>query len=176
MNAPHHSPAEQDLPVLEISPALEHGSPTPFSTNWMPLDELLAHWTRFDPLLTPASDPSLLAAIGHALLALAGEMSALRCYTQAWHQQQGRVPGTQWQEQGRQTMRQLYEAQEQWYHTGHALESLLTTLDPHARERAERLLRMTSTQQQRLYWLTREVGKEVGTWHSQLDQHREADA
>jgi hypothetical protein len=39
------------LPLLEVSPVLEYSSPTPLSTHWMPLHELLVHWTDSDMLL-----------------------------------------------------------------------------------------------------------------------------
>jgi hypothetical protein len=161
--------------LLDVSPMLEMGSPTPLSTYWMPLDELIAHWTQLVPLLTPDPDASLLAAIGHALLALSQETSALRLYTQAWQQQHGQAASRQ--DQGRQAVRHLYEAGDQWCHAGAALDTLLTTeLEPPVGERAGRLMRVACTQQERLWWLAHEVGDDVGTWCSRPGQGREAEA
>src|SRR5712691_8723116 len=80
-----------DPSPLVVSPALEAGSPTPVSTHWIPLHELIAHWTEVNILLLPAPVAPVLAAIGHALLALSGETSALRLSTLAW-QRRKRAP------------------------------------------------------------------------------------
>ncbi len=59
--------------AFEVSPALEERSPMPVSTHWIPLHELITHWTAVDPLLVPAPVAPLLSAIGHALFALSRE-------------------------------------------------------------------------------------------------------
>src|SRR5712692_10734800 len=76
----------------EVSPALEESSTAPLSTHWIPLHELIAHWTAVDPLLLPAPVAPLLTAIGHALFALSRETRALHLYTPAWRKQQWHAP------------------------------------------------------------------------------------
>ncbi len=80
-----------DTAPLAISPVLETGSTAPMSTHWIPLHELITHWTAVDTLLLPAPVAPVLAAIGHALLALSGETSALRLFSRAW-QRRERTP------------------------------------------------------------------------------------
>ena len=71
MNAQKIQTPERDRThLLDVSPALEEGSPAPVSTHWMPLHELITHWTAVDTLLLPAPVAPLLTAIGHALFAL----------------------------------------------------------------------------------------------------------
>src|SRR5216683_1976536 len=82
----------QDRDAFEISPALEESSPTPLSTHWIPLHELIAYWTAVDTLLLPAPVAPLLTAIGHALFALSRETRALRLYTLAWQKQRWHAP------------------------------------------------------------------------------------
>lgn len=160
---PHTSP-------LEVSPALEADSPTPVSTHWIPLHELIVHWTEVDILLLPGPVAPVLAAIGHALLALSNETCALRLYTLAWKKQQwnGNAPARETDDQGHQTVQHLYEAGQQWTQAAVALDNLLPTdLDPPALERARRLSRVARIQQERLCRLAHEVGSDVETWSSQ---------
>lgn len=48
-----HSPGQDSTPSPEVSPVLETCSTRPVSTHWIPLHELIAHWTDVDPLLAP---------------------------------------------------------------------------------------------------------------------------
>jgi hypothetical protein len=160
-----------NTPLLDVSPALETGSPTPLSTHWIPLHELIAHWTRLGPLLTPAPVAPLLSAIGHALFALSRETRALRLYTLAWQKQQWHAPRAVTNSRSHQAVRHLHEAAHHWSRAAFSLDSLLPTdLDPAALERARRLSRIAHIQQERLWALTEEVRAERETWHAQQDK------
>jgi hypothetical protein len=146
------------LGPLEVSPALEEGTSMPLSTHWIPLDELIVHWTETDTLLTPAPVAPVLAAIGHALLALARETRALRLYTQAWDRRRWNAPTAETAGLGILAVRHLHEAAHHWSRAAASLDSLLPIdLDPAALERARRLSRIARTQQVRLWALTEEV-------------------
>src|SRR6266852_4846855 len=150
-----------DTPPLAISPALETGSPARLSTHWIPLHELIVHWTAVDTLLTPAPVAPLLSAIGHALFALSRETRALRLYTLAW-QQQGHAPHVEISGRCNQAVRHLHEAAHHWSRAAFSLDSLLPRdLDPAALARARRLSRIARTQQARLWALTEEVRADV---------------
>lgn len=110
MNAHTIQTPEQHRSRLDVSPVLETGSPTPLSTYWMPLPELITHWTDVDTLLLPAPVAPLLTAIGHALFALLRETRALRLYTLAWQKQQGYAPAAAISGCYAQTVRHLHEA------------------------------------------------------------------
>lgn len=59
------------------------------STYWMPLCEPIDEWATF---AQHAERVPALTAVGHAFFALSHETRALRSYTLACHQQQGRYP------------------------------------------------------------------------------------
>src|SRR5712692_7816604 len=100
--------------LLDVSPALEESSPTPMSTHWIPLHELITHWTEVDPLLVPAPVAPILTAIGHALFALSRETRALRLYTLAWEKPQWHAPPTETSSRSHQAVRHLHEAAHHW--------------------------------------------------------------
>jgi hypothetical protein len=164
----------QKLDLLDVSPALETGSPTPLSTHWIPLHELLAHCMDPETLFLPAPVAPLLSAIGHALFALSRETRALRIHTLAWQQQH--APAVVTHSRFRQTMRHLQEAAHHWSRAAFALDTLLPTdLDPGALARARQLSRIARTQQERLWALIEEVRAEHAGASSQ-DHDREAEA
>jgi hypothetical protein len=168
---------ERDTHVLEVSPALETGSPTPLSTHWIPLHELITLWTDVDPLLVPAPVAPLLTAIGHALFALSRETRALRLYTLAWEKQQWRAPRAEIRSRSHQAVRHLHEAAHHWSRAAFSLDSLLPTdLDPAAFARTRRLSCIARTQQARLWALIDEVGADGETWHAPQEQNREVSA
>ena len=157
--------------ACEVSPALEERSPTPVSTHWIPLHELITHWTAVDPLLLPAPVAPLLSAIGHALFALSRETRALRLYTLAWQKQQWHAPHAVTNSRCQQAMRHLHEAAHHWSRAACSLDSLLPTdLDPAALARARQLSRIARTQQERLWALIAEVGAEREQWRTQQQQ------
>jgi hypothetical protein len=171
MNAQKIHTPEEDTYLLGVSPALETGSPAPVSTHWMPLHELIAHWTVVDTLLLPAPVAPLLTAIGHALFALSRETRALRLYTLAWRKQQGHASHAEISSRSQQAVRHLQEAAHHWSRAAFSLDSLLPTdLDPLALERARRLSRIARTQQERLWALTDEVRGEVEAWRAKQQQ------
>ncbi len=167
--------SEQDTQFLDVSAALETGSPTPLSTHWIPLHELVAHWTDVDPLCVPAPVAPLLTAIGHALFALSRETRALRLYTLAWEKQQGDAPSVVTQSRYQQSVRHLHEAAHHWSRAAFSLDTLLPRdLDPSALVRARQLSRIARTQQARLWALIEEVGADREAW--QVQQDKEASA
>jgi hypothetical protein len=170
MNTPRMAPSDRVIPLLGVSAVLEHGSPTPLSTHWIPLHELLAHWMNQETLWLPAPVAPLLTAIGHALFALSRETRALRLYTLAWErQQQERAPTVV-------VVRHLQEAAHHWSRAAFALDTLLPSdLDPAALARARQLSRIARTQQERLWALIKEVQVEQAGAARQ-DQHKEAEA
>jgi len=166
-----HGTPEQNTPLLDVSPALETGSTAPLSTHWLPLHELITHWTDVDPLLVPAPVAPQLSAIGHALFALSRETRALRLYTLAWQKQQWHAPHAVTRSRYQQAVRHLHEAAHHWSRAACSLDSLLPTdLDPAALARARQLTRVARTQQERLWALTDEVGAEVEAWRAQQEQ------
>jgi hypothetical protein len=164
--------------LLEVSPALEESSPTPLSTHWIPLHELITHWTDVDPLLVPAPVAPLLTAIGHALFALSRETRALRLYTLAWQKQQWHAPHAEVRSRYHQAVQHLYDAAHHWSRAAGALDTLQPKdLDPAALERTLRLSRIARTQQERLWKLTEEVLVDVEAWRAQQQAHdKEASA
>jgi len=162
--------------LLDVSPVLETGSPTRLSTHWIPLHELIAHWSNLNLLLLPAPDAPLLAAIGHALFALSRETRALRLYTLAWQKQQGHAPQAVTNSRSQQMVWHLQQAAHHWSRAAFALDTLRPTrLDPEALARARQLSRIARTQQERLRALSEEVLAEQAGAGSQ-DQGREAEA
>ena len=162
--------SEGTLLFLEVSPVLETGSPTPLSTHWIPLHELITHWTVVDPLLLPAPVAPLLSAIGYALFALSRETRALRLYTLAWQKQQWHAPRAETNSRYQQAVRHLHEAAHHWSRAAFSLDRLLPTdLDPAAFARARQLSRIARTQQERLWALIDEVGADVGAWRAQQE-------
>ena len=154
-----------DTPPLAISPVLETGSTAPVSTHWMPLHELIAHWTAVDTLLLPAPVAPVLAAIGHALLALSGETSALRLSTLAWQRREcaprGAAIGLE------QAAHCLDRAAREWALAAMHLDSLFPTdLEQAALARAQRLSRVARTQQERLRKLITEIRVDSETWRT----------
>ncbi len=124
-----HTPT-QETDAFEISPALEMDPSASLSTHWIPLDELIAHWTDRDLMLSRTPVAALLAAIGHALLALARESRALQRYTLAWQRRED-VPAHETSDRFSQVGHSLHEATHQWHRAAMALESLSRTdLDP----------------------------------------------
>jgi hypothetical protein len=173
METPTRPISGHESEAFEVSPTLETGSPTLLSTHWIPLHELIAHWTRLGPLLTPAPVAPVLAAIGHALLALARETRALRLSTQAWERRRWNAPATETDGLGTLVVRHLHKAAHHWSRAAFSLDSLLPTeLDPAAFARARRLSRIARTQQARLWALTEEVQADVQAWHA--TEHKEA--
>jgi hypothetical protein len=162
--------------LLDVSPVLEMGSPTPLSTSWIPLHELIAHWTDIDTLLLPAPVAPLLTTIGHALFALARETRALRLCTLAWEKQQQDAPQIFIQSRYARAVRHLHEAAHHWSRAAFALDTLLPSdLDPVALARARQLSRIARTQQERLWALTEEVRAEQAAAVCQ-DQREEVEA
>lgn len=143
--------------LLDVSPVLEFGSPTPLSTHWIPLHELLTHWMDVETLMLPAPAAPILTAIGHALFALSHETHALRLSTLTW-QQQERAPDAATRSGYNQTVRHLQEAAHHWSRAAFALDTLRPAdLDQAALARARQLSRIARTQQERLWALTEEV-------------------
>ncbi len=179
METPTRPISLQDSSAFEVSPALEERTLTPLSTHWIPLHELITHWTGIDPLLVPAPVAPLLSAIGHALFALSRETRALRLYTLAWQKQQQRnAPARETTSLGTQAIRHLHDAAHHWSRAAGALDSLLPEdLDPAALTRARRLSRIARTQQARLWALTEEVYSDVRSWHMpRQHEHQEQEA
>jgi len=161
----------RDTHLLEVSPTLETSSTTPLSTYWIPLHELIAHWTEVDPLLVPAPVAPLLTAIGHALFALSRETRSLRLYTLAWEKQQWHAPRVVTSSRYNQAVQHLRKAAHHWSRAAFSLDSLLPKdLDPAALARARQLSRIARTQQERLWALINEVGADVEAWHAQQEQ------
>jgi len=162
---------------LEVSPALEESNIAPLSTHWLPLHELIVHWTAVDTLLLPAPVAPILTAIGHALFALSRETRALRLYTLAWQKQQWHAPSAVTSSRYHQAVRHLHEAAHHWSRAACSLDSLLPTdLDPAAFARARQLSRIARTQQERLWALIEEVGADREAWHAQQDKEQEVGA
>ncbi|HEY6542066.1 MAG TPA: hypothetical protein VIZ18_14075 [Ktedonobacteraceae bacterium] len=176
MNTSHIAPSERALPLLDVSPMLEYGSPTPLSTHWMPLHELLAHWMDSEfLLLQPTPVAPLLVAVGHALFALGRETRALRLHTQAGHSEQDCAPAALIQRSMQQAVRHLQEAAHHWSRAAFALDTLLPSdLDASALARARQLSRIARTQQERLWALTEEVQRGGSRPASGLQQSAEA--
>jgi hypothetical protein len=163
--------------LLDVSPALEYSSPTPLSTHWMPLHELLTHWMDVEAvLLTTAPVAPLLTAIGHALFALSHETRALRLSTLAWQKQQQGAPQAVIQSRSQQTVRHLQEAAHHWSRAAFTLDTLLPCdLDPAALARARQLSRIARTQQERLWALIEEVRADQVGGADSRDQGREGE-
>ena len=161
--------------LLDVSPALEMGSPTPLSTYWIPLHELITHWSNLDLLLLPAPVAPLLTAIGHALFALARETRALRLCTLAWEKQHQDAPQAVIRSRYQQTLRHVQEAAHHWSRAAFALDTLLPgDLDPSALASARQLSRIARTQQERLWALTEEVlAEQAGAGCAQQHQRQE---
>jgi hypothetical protein len=146
---------------LDVSPALEYGSPTPLSTHWIPLHELIAHWIDPETLLEPAPMAPILTAVSHALFALGRETRALWLHTQAWRSEQQCAPAAFIQSRLHQAVRHLQEAAHHWSRAAFVLDTLLPSdLEPAALARARQLSRIARTQQERLWALTEEVQAE----------------
>jgi hypothetical protein len=182
METPTLSGLTVEQVTCDISPVLEYGSPTPLSTHWIPLHELITFWTHPETVQLPEPVAPLLTAIGHALFALGRETRALRCYTLAWqHAQQWHSPAAVTRSRGAQTVRHLHEAAHHWSRAAFVLDSIPPgQLDPEALARAHRLSRIARTQQERLWALIEEVEGESVEWHTGQDhpgqQHEEASA
>ena len=176
METPTLSGLTAERATHEISPVLEYGSPTPLSTHWIPLHELISYWTHPDTVQLPEPVAPLLTAIGHALFALARETRALRLYTLAWQRQQWHSPVAVTSSRGEQAVRHLHEAAHHWSRAAFALDTLQPgQLDPQALARARRLSRIARTQQERLWALLDEVQAEVQTGDAG-QQQKEASA
>ena len=173
MNAQKIDSSDRDTHLLDVSPVLETGSPAPVSTHWIPLHELIAHWTAVDTLLLPAPVAPVLAAIGYALLALSRETRALRLSTLAWQKQQWNAPQSETDGLGTLAVRHLHEAAHNWSRAACSLDSLLPTdLDPLALARARQLSRIARTQQERLWALTDEVLADLEMGRAQQKEER----
>lgn len=150
--------AQTPLPLLNVSPVLEYGNSMPLSTHWIPLHELLVHWTDPETLLLPAPVAPILTAVGHALFALGRETRALRLWTRAGQQEQQGVSALVTRQTRQQVLRHLQEAAHHWSRAAFALDTLLPSdLDASALARARQLSRIARTQQERLWQLTEEV-------------------
>src|SRR6266853_1715559 len=90
------------------------------STYWMPLCEPIYEWASF---AQHAERAPALTAVGHAFFALAHETRALRSFTLAWEQQQGRYPkdADYWYTQAG---RALLDATHHWSRAACALDTL----------------------------------------------------
>ena len=180
MNRQNTLLAHQDAHPFAVSPVLEFGSPTPLSTHWIPLHELLACWMDAETVQLPAPVAPLLTAIGHALFALARETRALRLYTLASEHDQRGAPAAVTRSRAEQTLCHLHEAAHHWSRAAFALDTLQPAqLDPEALSRARRLSRIARTQQERLWALLDEVQAEMQGWHTGQDHpghHEEASA
>ncbi len=155
--------------AFEVSPALEERPCTPLSTHWIPLHELITHWTDVDPLLVPAPVAPLLTAIGHALLALGRESNALRLFARAWDHRERLPQGAAFGLD--QVLHCLDMARREWALAAGRLESLAPTdLEQAALARARRLSRIARTQQARVVKLIEEVCTEAQTWREQHQQ------
>ncbi len=174
MNTQTLPTAAHERDAFEISPALETGSSMPLSTHWIPLHELIAHWTEVDTLLLPVPIAPILTAIGHALFALSRETRALRLYTLAWQKQQRHAPRAVTNSRYQEAVRHLHEAAHHWSRAAFSLDSLLPTdLDPTALARARQLSRVARTQQERLWALTEEVRADREAWQTQQEQEQD---
>lgn len=170
-------PDQTPLPLLEISPVLEYGSPAPLSTQWMPLHELIAHWMDPETLLQPAPAAPILTAVGHALFALGRETRALRSQTEAWRAEQECAPASLIQSRLQQAERHLQEAAHHWSRAAFALDTLRPSdLESSALARARQLSRIARTQQERLWQLTEEVQRGHTRAADSLDRDMEAEA
>lgn len=159
------------LPLLDVSPVLEFGSPTPLSTHWLPLHELLRHWTDSALLFgEPTPVAPLLAAVGYALFALSRETRALRLWTLAGQQEQQSLPALVTRQRCRQVACHLHKAASYWSRAAATLETLHSSdLNPSALDRARQLTHIARSQQERLWALTAEV---CGTDASTRDPRR----
>ncbi len=157
---------------LELPPIAMMGSPSPvrtpdpaaqseLSTYWMPLCEPIYEWATF---AQHAERVPALTAIGHAFFALSHETKALRCFTLAWKQQQGRYPkdADYWYTQAGHA---LQDATHHWSRAACALDTLtpdeLTAEDLQV---VRTMSRAARTQQERLWKLTDEVRTEIADW------------
>ena len=171
-----------EISQLDVSPALETSSSlAPLSTHWIPLHELLLHWTETDLLQSlPTPVAPLLTAIGHALFALAQETRALRLYTLAWQKQQWHASPVVIHSRAGQAMRHLHEATHHWSRAAYSLDTLLPRdlEDPVALARARQLSRIARAQQERLWALIEEVQADIETWRAPqplLEQEHQQD-
>src|SRR2546421_9382165 len=132
------------------------------STYWMPLAEPIYEWASFAQHAeqrVPA-----LTAIGHAFFALAHETRALRSFTLAWKQQQGRYPKDTdyWYTQ---TGRTLQDATHHWSRATSALDTLTPDeLTADDLDEVRRMSRAARAQQERLWKLTDEVRASFQDW------------
>lgn len=167
-------PERTNLPLLDVSPALEFSSSTPLSTRWMPLHELIAHWMDAETLLVPTPVAPILTAVGHALFALGRETRALRIYTLAWQRLQECAHAAIVPTRVQEAVRHLQEAAHHWGRAAFALDTLLPTdLDEEALARARQLSRIARTQQERLCKLIEEVRSGDAEEGSPQEQGRE---
>ena len=135
------------------------------STYWMPLCEPIDEWVGFARHAEQRA-PAL-TAVGHAFFALSHETKALRYFTLACKQQQGRYPKDTdyWYTQAG---RALLDATHHWSRASSALDTLtpdeLTTEDL---DEVRRMSRAARTQQERLWKLTDEVSASIADWRKQ---------
>ncbi len=131
------------------------------STYWMPLCEPIYKWTAFAQHTEYA--PAL-TAVGDAFFALSLETKALRYFTLACEQQQGRMPidSGYWYKQA---VRALLDASHHWSRAAYALDTL-TPDEPTADDlhEARSMSRAARAQQERLWKLTDEVRAARADW------------
>ncbi len=165
---PLSTPLTQLTETVESSPVRSNeAAQSELSTYWMPLCEPIYEWASF---ARHAERVPALTAIGHAYFALAHETRALRSFTLAWKQQQGRYPkdADYWYTQAG---RALMDATHHWSRAACVLDTLTPDeLTQDDLDEARRMSRAARAQQERLWQLTDEVRAAIADWREQHQQ------